>query len=246
MENEVQEIVRQATSWTPELIVSLIKEVVWPITILVLGWRFRGSVTSALSNLFSKSKISELSAGATGVTAKFIAAQQSAESKEESDVKTAVLPEGADYESLKSRHKEQNTEFSLDLFENIKRHIDALGVSDPEKIELLSKELSLLQAALRYLDINKVLFRSQFDLFNIMPEDGSTVPEIDLRHYFKNVADNNPEGLGSWDFVKYLAYPTIAGIIEYQDGGYKLTKLGHSYVKFMRKNLSLIDDLGKL
>ena len=34
MESEIKEIVQAASNWTPEIIVSLIKEAIWPFTVL--------------------------------------------------------------------------------------------------------------------------------------------------------------------------------------------------------------------
>lgn len=132
------------------------------------------------------------------------------------------------------------------MYEGIKTHVGALDVSDDEKINLLSKEVSILQSALRFNFINQVLFRSQFELFNIMPGDGSVISDQDLQKYFDSVTSNNPTNLEGWDLVKYLSYPASTGIIEKYNGGLRLTKFGNSYVKYMRRNISFIDNLAKL
>ena len=162
MDDKAQEIT--TAIWTPEIIVNLVGELAWPITIVILGWRFRSGIIDAVSNFFNKNNVSEISATATGVTAKFKEAQQSAEIKGNTS-KQADLPDGASFEELKERQTKNSTEFSLELYNHIKNHVASLDINDEDKIELLSKELSLLQAGLRFFGINKVLFRSQFDLF---------------------------------------------------------------------------------
>ena len=246
MENEIKEIVQVASAWTPEIIVNLIRGVIWPFTVLLLGWRFRGGISNALSNFFSKNTVTELSASPTGVTAKFRAAQQSAEVIEPKNPQSAIIPAGADFESIQNRHSEDRTEYSSKLFSSIKQHIDALGIDDEQKINLLETEASLLQSALRYFEINKVLFRSQFDLFSDYFFENEYVSIDDIKKHFSMVSLNNPEGLAGWDYAKYMAFPISAGIVQSSPNGYKLTKLGTSYVQFMRKNLQLIDELAKL
>lgn len=242
MENEVKEIVTQVAEWTPELIVLLIKEIAWPITVLILGWTFRSNISSALKGLFKGRKITEVSAGTKGVIAKF--AQETAESKKEVIAQGEVLPEGQDYESLINRQNELNTEYSLVLLNNINKHLNALGINDQQKIDLLTKELSLSQQALNLQHVNKVMFKSQFDLFNIMPVDGTSIPESDIKQYFNNLPTKNL--LVGWDYLKFLSYPQTIGLIELHNDEYRLTKNGISYVNFMKKNLSLIEDLIKI
>lgn len=105
------------------------------------------------------------------------------------------LTEGNDFDSLKALQNEHETELSCALHEQINKHIEALGVNEEEKIELLSKELSLLQATLRFVEINKVLFRSQFELFNVQLNDGNTISENDINQYFYKLTLNNPSVL---------------------------------------------------
>ncbi len=246
MSTEIQEVIQCAFDWSPELIIKLISEVAWPIVVLILGWRFKRGILSASSSFFNKNDVTELSASATGVTAKFKAAQQKAEITEESSSSKTAVPIGGDYDSVIKKHNQQTTEYSDEIFESIKSHVDSLGVTDDIKIDLLSKEASILQAALRFNSINQVLFRSQYDLFNIMPDDDNITPDQEIQKYFDGTVNSNPENLEGWDLVKYLSYPVSTGIIEYHNNGYRLTKFGKSYVQHMRKNLSLIDSLAKM
>lgn len=246
MSTENNETSLQVSDWSPELIIDLFSEIAWPIVVLILGWKFRGSISNAVSIFLNRNDVTEVSAGATGVTAKFKAAQQKAEITEENSPSNNITPIGGDYDSVVEKHKQQTTEFSDELYESIKAHLDALNIDDASKIDLLSKEASILQATLRFNFINQVLFRSQFDLFNLMPEDGSVITDQELQKYFNKVTSNNPEGFEGWDLVKYLSYPASIGMIEYHDNGYRLTKYGNSYIKHMRKNISLIDDLAKI
>ena len=181
MPTENNEVSQQVSDWSPELIIDLVSEIAWPIVVLILGWKLRGSITTAVSSFLKRNDVTEVSAGATGVTAKFKAAQQKAEITEENSPSNNITPIGGNYDSVVEKHKQQTTEFSDELYESIKAHVDALDVSDANKIDLLSKEASILQAALRFNFINQVLFRSQFDLFNVMPEDGSVISDKDLR-----------------------------------------------------------------
>jgi hypothetical protein len=231
--------------WTPEIIVNLVGELAWPIAIIILGWRFRAGIINAVSNFLSNNNVSEISASATGVTAKFKEAQQSAEIKGNT-TKQSDLPEGASLDELKERQAKNSTEFSLEQYTHIKNHVASLGVDDEEKIELLSKELSLVQVGLRFFHINKVLFRSQFDLLNGWFGGDTKMSEADIKLYFTNLVKANPDNLVGWDHIKYLTYPISTGLIVYQNESYSLTKMGNSYVEFMKKNIGFIDELSKL
>ncbi len=246
MADEIKEIVQITSVWTPEIIVNLIKEIVWPLTVLILGWRFRGTISNALSNFFSKNNMTELSATPTGVSAKFKVAQQSAETNEPQNNRTSPLPENASFESIQKRHSEYTTEYSHEIYLSIKHHIETLDINDEEKINLLETEAALLHSGFRYYDINKVLFRSQFNLFNDYFFDKDEVSIDGIKEYFTLICSKYSEEYLEWDYAKYMAYPITSGIIEPSVNGYKLTKLGSSYVKFMKRNLQLINELPNL
>lgn len=61
-------------TWTPTLIVELIKNLVWPIVVLLIGIGFHNKISAAIRFFFSKNTVSELSASTTGLSAKFVAA----------------------------------------------------------------------------------------------------------------------------------------------------------------------------
>lgn len=236
----------QICNWSPQLIIDLINAVIWPFTVLVIGLRFRSGIYESIQSFFSKNNVSEVSATASGITARFIAAKQSSEATEVKGTKEISLPEDMSAEAVKNRHDQDKTEYSEKLYEDIKIHLSALNLSQEEEIELLAKETSLLQSALRYFDINKVLFRSQFDLFSIMANNSGYINQEEAQHnflQFKNIAG---DALSNWDWTKYIAYPMSSGLITYEDNKYKLTELGKSYVDFMSRRPQLVDELAKL
>ncbi|WP_429236135.1 hypothetical protein [Aeromonas salmonicida] len=232
-------------SWTPSLVVELIKTLAWPITVLVIGVRFRTGISGSLIKFFSKNTVSEVSASTSGVSAKFIAAQQSLETIEGLGRNAVNLPENMSLEAIRQRHKEHKTEFSENLYAGIQSHIAAFNISSEEIVELLSKEMSLIQSAIRYFDINKVLFRSQFNLFSIMANNGGLISRADAEHNFLSVKDLVGEALLDWDWVKYVAYPVSNGLMIEEGSECKLTPLGRSYVAFMSRNPQLVDELTK-
>ncbi|OYD24986.1 hypothetical protein [Oceanimonas baumannii] len=233
-------------NWTPQLIVELIKNVAWPIVVLVIGVRFRGDVSAAIRKFFTRNTVSEVSATTSGVSAKFVAAKQSSETLETAGSNSVSLPKNMGIEAIRERHLQQKTEFSEDVYSAINTHLSALNISDPEKTELLMRELSLLQCAIRYFDINKVLFRSQFNLFSIMANNAGYIAKEDAHRIFISAKEAVRDGLLEWDWIKYIAYPVSNGLMSEDGDGYKLTPLGKSYVAFMSKNPQLVDDLAKL
>lgn len=227
-------------------IVSLLAEIAWPLTVLSLGFMFKGGISSGIQSLFSKRGLKEFRAGGGGVTAIFEAERQETADSEEIARSAVFLPPGQTYEDLKVRHETQETPHSKRLYESVRAHIDALGISEEQKTDLLSKEVSLLQASLQWLDVSKVLFRSQFNLFSKLRDGEESVKTTGVESYFKAIASNNPTAFQGWDYTKYLAYPVSAGLLEYKGGSYQLTEFCKSFVDFMRMNPKLIDDLAEM
>ena len=232
-----------------ELVVSGISHVALPATVLTLGLVFRGGIKSGFEKLFSRSSLKEFKAGAAGISATFEAERQiSAETSDltNADKGPAVLPQGQDYEELVARQQGQETPYSQRLYENVVAHLNALGVDDQSKIDLLSKEVSLLQNSVQCLNVARVLFRSQFELFNSLRDGPGVVTQGEIENHFKLVSSEHPDALQSWDYLKYLSYPVTAGLMVYAQGSYRLTEFGKSFVDFMRMSPAIIDDLAKL
>jgi hypothetical protein len=233
-------------SWTPELVVELIKVLAWPVTIIIIGIRFRMAISDSLQKFSSKNRVSEVSASSSGVTAKFVAAQQSSEALIGASTNAVNLPETMSLEGIRQRLIEYKTEFSEELLVGVEAHVAALGVGPEETIDLLAQEVSLLQSAIRYFDINDVLFRSQFDLLLEMSNNGGRIGKSDLEHYLLSAKKRTDGQLLEWDQIKYVAYPVSNKLMRESDTVYSLTSLGRSYLKFMSKNPQLVDKLTKL
>ncbi|MDQ5206292.1 hypothetical protein RCD90_22575 [Klebsiella pneumoniae] len=235
-----------ACSWSPTLIVDLIKSIVWPAVVLLIGFSFRVRIFDVVRSFLSKNTVSEISASVSGVSAKFMASKQSLEVLETSNSDTVKLPKNMDFEAIRERHEQHKTEFSDELYQAISKHVYSLEVDNEVRIDLLVREASLLQSAVRYFQINKVLFRSQYNLFLTTFTNGNYISTESALQYFEKIKNNNKEAFSEWDWIKYSAYPVSNDLIYENDGGYKLTTIGRSYVAFMSKKPQLIDELAKL
>ncbi|NDV93090.1 hypothetical protein GTH32_18130 [Alteromonas sp. 345S023] len=233
-------------NWTPQLIVEVIKSIVWPVTVLLIGLKFRTVFFDSISNFFSTNTVSELSASTSGLSAKFVAAKQSIGSKKSSGASSVSLPENMSLESIAKRHEHNRTDFSEETFKAIKTHLSALALSPEEEVEILAKEASLLQSAIRYFDINKVLFRSQLNLFFSMKSNSGYASKDDIQSHFLEVKKSVENAYTDWDWIKYMSYPVSDGLLSDERDGYKLTTLGSSYVSFMSRNPQLVDELSPL
>jgi hypothetical protein len=238
------QIIQETINWTPEIIVGLVGETAWPVVILIIAWRFKESIASGIKHFFDRNNPTEVSVGAGGVTARFEASKQTESIKTQKP--TEPLPEGQDAESIKQLHTERSTKYSLDLLKQVQEHVAKLEISDQEKIELLSTEVSILQANFHYIDITTVLFLSQYNLFNKYFYPQNIVAQEDIDNYFKEVKNLNVAGYEDWDVEKYLAYPLSNNLLEAYEDGYRLTKLGTSYVIHIRNNPGFLDYLAKL
>ena len=233
-------------SWTPQLIVELIKAIVWPLTVLIIGIKFRSDIFNSFRNFFLRNRVTEVSASTSGVSAKFAAEKQSSEAKEYAGTNSVNLPKDMSLDAIKNRHEKSSTEFSKELYKAIKTHLVALNVSKEEEIEILAKETSILQSAVRYFDINKVIFRSQYNLFSIMSSNDGFTSKVDVQNHFTYIKGLLGDVFSEWDWIKYISYPVSNGLISDEGESYKLTTLGRSYVSFMSRNPQLIDELSKL
>ena len=243
MENDKINI-KEAINWTPEVIVDLIGEIAWPIVVLIIAWRFKESIASGINKIFDRNNPTEVSVGAGGITAKFEASKQTESTKVPKPIDP--LPEGQNAESIKKLQIERSTKYSLEILERVREHVARLDLDDQEKIELLSTEVSLLQANLQYIDITTVLFHSQYNLFNKYFYPQYVVSQENIDNYFKEVKTIHDTGYEDWDLEKYLAYPLSVNLIEKCEGGYKLTNFGTSYVIHVRNNPTFLDYLANL
>ncbi|UAY97098.1 hypothetical protein [Dickeya dadantii] len=235
-----------ACSWSPKLIVDLIKSIAWPVVVLLIGFSFRIRIFDVVRSFFSKNTVSEISATVSGVSAKFMASKQSTEVLETSNSNAANLPKFMSVEAIRKRHEQQKTEFSDEICQDIIKHVSSLDIDNEVKIDLLSREVSLCQSVVRYFEINKVLFRSQYNLFYIITSNGGYISKEDALQYFDKTKSNNKEAFMDWDWIKYISYPVSNNLIYEDDNSYKLTPIGRSYVAFMSKKPQLIDELVKL
>lgn len=233
-------------SWSPKLIVDLIKSIAWPVVVLLIGFSFRIRIFEVVRSFFSKNTVSEISATTSGLSAKFMAAKQSTEVLETASSNAANLPKNMSIEVIRERHEQHKTEFSEELYQAIIKHVSSLDIDNEVKIKLLSREVSLLQSAVRYFEINKVLFRSQYNLFYKISSNGGYIRKEDALYYFDEIKNDNKEAFSNWDWIKYISYPVSNELIYEDDNGYKLTPMGRSHVAFMSKNPQLIDELAKL
>lgn len=233
-------------SWSPKLIVELIKSIAWPVVALLIGFSFRIRIFDVVSSFFSKNTVSEISATVSGLSAKFMAAKQSTEVLETASSNVANLPKNMSAGAIRERQEQSKTEFSEEIFQSIIEHASSLDIDNEEKIELLSREVSIYQTVARYFEINKVLFRSQYNLFYKIDSNDGYIRKEDAINYFDSVKNNNKEAFANWDWNKYTSYPVSNSLIYADDDGYKLTPIGRSYLAFMSNKPQLIDELAKL
>lgn len=233
-------------NWTPQLIVELIKGVIWPIVVIIIGFRFRTRIGETFKEFFSKNNLSSFKASATGVEAQFNAITKQTSKATENSNNSSNMPENMSLEAINKRHTESSTLMSEESFKSIKAHLSALQLEDKEQIELLSKEVAIQHTERIYTYINKAIFRSQFDLLNRMKSSELYISNLDLENHFNEIRKAAGEGLLSWDWIKYISYLVSSNLIISNADGYQLTDLGKSYLEFMFRNPSLIHELTSL
>nr|WP_152665003.1 hypothetical protein [Pseudomonas toyotomiensis] len=234
-------------NWTPTLIVDLVKNVAWPLVVLILGIGLRNRIFEIFRSFFTRNTVSEVIASTSGFSAKFVAAEKQTSEVFESGGSSAMsLPRNMSAAAIRERHQQYGSEFTEYLHEAIVAHLSVLGVGDDEKVELLAREVALLQAFAHYADVSKVLFRSQFNLFSIMASNNGCISKEDAFRNFEAVKEVVSGALSEWDLIKFIAFPVSKGLMYEEEGSYRLTTFGSSYVAYMAKNPHLIDELAKL
>lgn len=234
----------EVCNWTPQTLVELVKTVIWPITILIIGLKFKAGFMESLQRFFARNSVSELSASTNGISAKFVVEKQESDLKE--SPMSMTLPDNMTLESVKERHSKAHTEYSETLYKNIINHLDALNIEPVEKVELLSRDVSLLQSGIRYHQICKVIFRSQYNLLVVVAANGNFISKNEVQSHFEKVKSHVGTAFYDWDWIKYLSYLITSDLLVDHDNSYQLTQFGESYVKFMSRNPQLIDELRKL
>ena len=119
--------------WEPEIIVSRVSELAWPIVVLVLGYRYRNSLRGAVKDFLRTNRVKGLSVSASGAVAEFERIEQEAHESKDLKPSDFSIPEGGDAQGLKKGQAGRATQYSHMLLENINQHIAALSVSDDEK-----------------------------------------------------------------------------------------------------------------
>lgn len=233
----------QSTSnvdWLPDFIVGVLGEISWPLVAVFVVWKFRDGLMGSFRDFFNKNKVTEVSANHAGITAKFEAQKEVSSVSLEGD-----LQPDKDYQQAQEYHEHSKTDYSEEFYKSIRKIVASWQVPSEQKIDVLLKEVSILDQRVKFERINSVMFRSQFELFNLMPESGKPVPVEELQKYFDGLVADNSD-LGEWKLEQYLQYPVSSEVLEKSDQGYSLTTYGKSYVKFMKDNPFLFDNLANL
>jgi len=246
MESTTSEVTKQVSGWTPELIVDLIEKAAWPVVVLILGWHFKGKIISVISSFFGNADVKEVSVGPSGITTKFDTTRQSEKIKGPIRDEVSELQDNADLKTMKEKQKANSTPYSEKLYDDFNAQLEKLKIDDNEKIEILTRDLSLSQVGLRFALINKVLFRSQYDLFSEMYSNNDGVSEQYIKLYFYNLIKNASDVWSGWDWSMYISYPVRVGLVEFKEEKYILTTVGTSYVSYMKRNVDFVNDLTKL
>lgn len=127
-------------------------------------------------------------------------AKQTTEVLESASTNAANLPKSMSIEAIRARHEQHKTEFSEELYQSIIKHASSLDINNDEKVKILARELSIYQAIIRYIDINKILFRSQYNLFCSINSNGGQINKEDanlfLRRPRTTIKKHSPIGIG--------------------------------------------------
>ncbi|WP_269334840.1 hypothetical protein [Vibrio atlanticus] len=230
-------------SWEPELVVSLLDTLAWPVVVMIGIVILGSNLVPSIKQFFAKSQVSELSVGTTGAKATFKASQ---ETPSESVKKVSESIElSGDYKNIVELQASNTSELSNKLKEVIGNQVAGLKISESEQVELLTTEVALLRVAIICYDINKVLFRSQYDLLSNWLDNGSSITYEQLSSYFEEQARNS-DAFSDWDTEKYVSYLISSGLVESDGHSYAMTMAGMSYVAFMKRNPQHISSLSSI
>lgn len=150
-----------------------------------------------------------------------------------------------DYKNIVELQASNTSELSNKLKEVIGNQVAGLKISESEQVELLTTEVALLRVAIICYDINKVLFRSQYDLLSNWLDNGSSITYEQLSSYFEEQARNS-DAFSDWDTEKYVSYLISSGLVESDGHSYAMTMAGMSYVAFMKRNPQHISSLSSI
>ncbi|MDH1868938.1 hypothetical protein N5D83_19330 [Pseudomonas chengduensis] len=93
-------------NWTPTLIVDLVKNVAWPLVVLILGIGLRNRIFEIFRSFFTRNTVSEVIASTSGFSAKFVAAEKQTSEVFESGGSSAMsLPRNMSAAAIRERHQ---------------------------------------------------------------------------------------------------------------------------------------------
>lgn len=228
-------------SWKPDQMVEFANVLAWPIASLIIVILLRGKLTGIVKDFFISNRVSEVKAGA--VSAKFVQSEQIENPSVTLPRSQSSTQVNDGYQAIIERQNKCETKYSEQLRSSLTLQMKSLNIAPDKEADLLKKEISLIQASQSFTSFNRVLYRSQYDLFVLTKKQGSKISIQETSNYFSSKKMLYPSVFGSTDLNQYLSYPLRMGVIEKFDGYYKLTEYGESYVEYMDRNFNLIDEL---
>ena len=195
-----------------QLISALVPALAWPAAVVIFFIWFRKPIAAIIERI---KKISPSGGIETGSTP---SQKSTTEDKKSAD----ELMRGFDSIVL------------LEQEENIRKELQKYDLSTPEKTEsILIKHLASTGLALRFEQINKVIWGSQIKILEKLNStiDGAT--KEDLLPYYNMAVEQNPDIISAYSFENYMDY-LIRNILVLQDGThYKITNLGVDFLGYL-------------
>ncbi|ACA87363.1 hypothetical protein [Shewanella woodyi] len=226
------ETVQAVCSWKPEHYVEIIKEIAWPVVVLVISLRYKALIVTRVKALFENLQLGKLTLGTSGLSTEW----QSNDKQKPPLTNNKIEGDLKSLSQIKLYQEQNDSEYIQDAILFVEKQLDYLNVPLEEQIKLLSAEYSILAATNRYVMINNAIYKSQYNLLVNLSLSTEAVTYQNLEIFFNALKADNPEHYEKTDTQLYLRFLIDWNLIKVENSLYSLTLFGFSYIKYMKKN----------
>lgn len=197
-----------------EFVVELVRYLAWPIVTLIVVFLLR----DRLSGIFGGG-IKSAKHGSTEVH--FFEGQQ------------RPKPEEINVQDLQHLIPNDPTGLREEFEEKINADLEQIA-NDPEKVDVLVKNLAQQQLSIYFEKIYFSIFGSQIKLLEnlaVMGNGGETAKNLSV--IFLHAKTNNPDYFGDWQFSDYMDFLLNWNLVEIKDNLYVISKYGRAFLTYI-------------
>ena len=240
------EIAQASCYWKPEHFVGMLKEIAWPLVVLLIGLRYRAAASERFRGVFEKLKLGKLTLGTNGVTTEWQSSNE--QTSPISNGKPEVYGEYKSFAQVTSYHELNDSEYIQTSVAHINKQLDSFELPLEERLDTLVKAFATSNAMQSYAWVSNSIFKSQLDLLTKLAD--TPPPHLfayqHLESYFYALKAIHAEQYEKWDTQSYLKFLIDSGLLQVKGESYTLTTFGKSYLEYIQRNENITHSFRKV